>query len=409
MRMRQALGILFFISSYTAYTQATWVQTGIRDSVLGISGDGTLIWVATERDAIKTFDPGSGRIESYDSTNTIIRTNDFRAIQCAFGKVFAGSYTDGLYVYDGNNWKHFDTLNSNLPSNTIRDIEPEPSDSSIWIATTRGLTRMFPDDTWIVYDSIADNIAGTHINCLHRSNDGTLWIGTRYNGVTKFQAGVAENNNFLNSGINDNFTRAITEDAHGMLYIANNAGINTYQIATDDWLFVYTLYTAPLTSDKINAIGFDSAETFWIISHHGVARADSANYWAQFFSENSDLSHNTTDALYIDAHNRAYVGTYGGLCFYDDPGTLSTPELSLHLYPNPASHTLQLQTSHPFANEASISILDMTGKIWIHEQVADAVYGTCMYTISIESLPKGCYQVLFMNTDNSTAASFIKI
>lgn len=407
--MRIPVLLLILYSCRIAAAQDTWVQTGVRDTVLGLDGDGTLIWIATEHDGIKTFNPISGEITQFDSTNSAITTADFRSIHCAFGKVFAGSYQDGLYVYDGTTWFNYDTTNSDLPGNIIRDIVSEPTDSSIWLATNNGLARLFPDNSWIVYDSIADQIEATHINCLHRSTDGTLWIGTRYNGITKLFDGVAENFNFLNSGINDNWTRAITEDAFGTLYVSNNAGINTYKIALDDWLFVYTLYTAPLTSLKINGMGFDGEDTFWIISHNGTVRADSFNYWMQFFSESSDISHNTGDALYIDAQNRAYVGTYGGLCYYDKPTAPRTSEnIMVSMYPNPVRDLLHISVQQSYAYPPKFQVFDLQGRAIMALAGSYVVDGDCVYQLDVSLLPAGTFLLQVEVDGNFETQLFVK-
>lgn len=405
--MRLLICILLLAAS-PAYCQSTWIQTGIRDTVLDIDSDGSRLWIATENTGIRTFDPATGAITHFDSTNSIIRTADFRVILCAFGKVYAGSYTDGLYMYDAGTWTHFDTANSGLPGNTIRDLVADTADNSLWLATDGGLTQ-WKNDTWIVYDSLSDGIGGTYINCLYRSTDGILWVGTRFNGLTKWQDGVAENYNYLNSGINDNFIRVITEDASGMLYVANNVGINTYNPETDYWLFVYTLYTAPLSSDRINQMGFDGAQTFWLATHYGVTRADSANVWTQFYDNNSALPHNTTDALYLDPGGRVYVGTYGGLAFYDNPAPLTEPPLTLEVYPNPVSDIVYVRTRQTFGSEATIQVLDMLGRTLIQEKVSPVVYGECLYTLPVSPLPKGSYHIILRNDAQQVIGRFEKL
>jgi len=399
---------LYLLSAIPAVGQNVWIQTGIRDTILSIDKGGEFLWIATENAGIKTFDPATGAVNTYDNTNSAIQTADFRVIRCAFGKVFAGSYLDGLYVFADGNWIHYDTSNSGLPGNTIRDLCVVPEDSSIWLATDGGLTH-FMHNSWVVFDSISDNIQGTHINCLHRSSDGTLWIGTRYNGITKWKDGVAENFNYLNSGINDNFIRDIAEDANGMLYVANNVGINTYDPETDYWLFVYTLYTAPLSSDKINQMGFDNAETFWMVTHHGITRADSANVWTQFYDYNSALPHNTADALYLDPNGRVYAGTYGGLAFYDAEADLPELENNLLIYPNPASDEILVQAQYTVGNEIYLTISDIQGKTVFQAPLSGYVFGACTYSIPIVSLSTGIYHVTLLDGAKRSSAKFLKL
>lgn len=403
----RTLTLLLVCLMTRAAAQDTWIQTSIRDSVLSIDSDGRYIWVGTERGGLKRYDPEDGSSLQIDRDQTVIKSLDFRAVRCGNGNVYAGTYGDGLYILSPTAITHYDSDNSDLPGNIIRDILFDSLDNSIWLATDKGLTQ-YIDDTWIVYDSIIDGIKGTYINCLHQSADGTLWVGTRYNGLTKLKDGIAENYNYNNSGLNDNMIRDIAEDPYGMLYVVNNIGINTYEIATDYWLFVYTAYTAPLSSDRINQIGFDAAETFWIVTHNGITRADSANYWTQFYTDNSFIPHNTCDALYIDANNRVYVGSYGGLIYYDTP-TLNETTLEIQMYPMPAYEQITITFDQQMGIAPRLDIFSTDGRKIKSLEGNASIDGQGKYTIDVQDLPSGVYILRVQSGSVMTSAEFVKV
>jgi subtilisin family serine protease len=93
----------------------------------------------------------------------------------------------------------------------------------------------------------------------------------------------------------------------------------------------------------------------------------------------------------------------GNLSSYTPPFTFNTPALrslqtledkfSLTLFPNPARRELTIFTENENLNSAKIQICDILGKI-IVEEVLPSSYNNNAYTISIEDLPAGFYNMV---------------
>lgn len=406
--MRTLLPLSFLLITWSVSAQSDWIRTGITDTILAIHGDGTLIWMATEADGVKSFDPVTGAITTYNQNNTGFPDNDFRSILYFDGDVYAGTYSKGLFQLHDGTWLVNDTLNSPIPGNSVRDIILDSTDNSIWLATDKGLANK-NGDAWTIYDSLNSPLEGSFINCLFQSDDGTLWIGTKYAGLTKKSGDTWETYNYFNSGINDNLIRAITQDAEGYLYVANIPGINKYDIAADNWLFVYNPFTVPMTSEKVNRMGFDAYDNFWMATHGGVTRADSTNHFTLYYDYNSNLPNNVCDALYVDNNNTTWVGSYGGLAFFNTTAPIPTTIVrSLEVFPNPATDVLHIQTTQVFDNPPLIRIADLHGHLLYEENGSAITYGEVTYDIPVSHLPAGVYVVMVISDEALSQDTFVK-
>ncbi|HBF87480.1 MAG TPA: hypothetical protein DDX39_02470 [Bacteroidales bacterium] len=68
---------------------------------------------------------------------------------------------DGLVRYNNGNWQIFNTSNSDIPSDTIFEIEVDTSEN-IWLATNEGLTK-YDGNTWVAYNMENSNIEDSYI------------------------------------------------------------------------------------------------------------------------------------------------------------------------------------------------------------------------------------------------------
>lgn len=393
-----------YLFPFSLQSQNTWTTTGIRDSVIAVSGAQGIIVAATQNNGVAIFNTVSGVTQIFNIASGDMSTNDFRAVSCINEKIYAGSLDDGMYLHENDNWQHFTVQNSPLPGNSVTDFAFDSLNDIVYVATDGGLASIH-NNAWTIYDSINSPLPGNTLTCLLLDDANRLWIGTRYTGMAKMEDGGWEIYNFLNSGINDNYIKAITEDTHGFLYVADYFGINKYEIASDNWLFVYNMFTSPISSDRINRMGFDDEGTFWIATHNGVNEVDTANQWTAFFAENSDLPHNTTDGLFIDENNWVWAGTYGGLAFYASSSDKSDFPPAIAVDPNPCSNEIVVSTFTPM----QISIYTLSGTAVLRGfQTVDG-YGECKTVIPVSALSPGIYLISATGDQQTLVKRFIKM
>ena len=392
--------ILLFVSSATFGQSGVWTKTGIVDSTISITGNGNNIWAATQNNGVQHLEISSGNLTIYNQFNTGFITNDFRSIAMSATTVYAGTFSNGYYIFHNNEWTHFDTINSPLPGMQVNDFCLF-NDSTIFIATDNGLVKI-ENEIWTIYDSTI--IAANKLTCLYKDNSNRLWIGSKYHGVTKLEDGIFTNYNYENAGINNDWIRAISSNSTGLMFIADYFGVNTYQPETDDWLFVYNTFTAPMSSERVNKIGFQQNGTLWFATHIGVTSADTSNTWSQYYDYNSDLPHNVTDGLYIDDADRVWIATYGGVAVFTNTNELPTTTTQLFLSPNPCDNLLMVSAN----SSSAIRLYNMQGASVTNEVKIAENFGEQILTVDVTSLPTGMYWVVMTTGETSVTEAFIK-
>lgn len=129
-------------------------------------------------------------------------------------------------------WTHFNTANSVLPSNQINSLAID-SKGVKWIGTANGLVRI-TGDTWTVFDENNAGLPSSFIQVLTVQENGTIWLGT-------------------------------------------NMGLARYD--GKSWA-VYTTQNSILPDNAIMSIAFDEGKQItWIGTAHGLVKIDSSNNW----------------------------------------------------------------------------------------------------------------------------------
>ncbi len=390
----------------TLYAQEPeWIITGITDSAVSVSGDAELIWTATLNDGIKSFNKVTGEIEIYNVVNNSFPSNKFRVVKYLNGKVYAGSFYNGYFVYENNTWTTYDTINSPLPANNVTDFEYQSDENIVWIATDKGLIKKVNDD-WQLFDTSNSAIAGNILTCLHLDRDQTLWIGTLNAGLSKYADGVFTTYNYDNAGINDNWIRTIYSDTSGIMYIADYFGVDKYDPVSDTWQYVFNTTTSGLTSNQINKMAFDADHNLWFVSHSGVTKWDMDLSWEQFYSTNSPLPHNTTDGLFIDDENIVWIASFGGLAGYNsDAVQFPVYEDKVIAYPNPFTNSIQVD----IVNGDKITVYDLTGKSMFTQTISAEITGEFSIDIDLSHLAHGIYFIQVLNDQSAITIKVMKL
>ncbi len=384
-----------------------WIRTGITDTVISVTENAGNIWVATQNAGIQVLNPFTGEITDYNTQNLQVGTNDFRIIHAFNNKIYAGSFSGGLYIYDNNIWSWIDTSNSPLPSSNVTDIAYDSLDAILWIATDKGLARV-QNNVWQIMDSINSPLRSTYIKCLLLDENNILWIGTKYGGVTKLEADVYTNYHFDNSGLNSNLIRTIISDGKGILYIADYLGVDKFEVETEIWLFVYNTFTSQLTHNSVNRLAIDDEGYIWFVTHNGITKSTDDGAWDQYFTTNSNIPANTADGLWIDENRNVWAGTYGGLAILNSSGfTFPQQKGQLLIYPNPARNTIHLNLNVTPDLAIEITIYDVFGQMILMKTPDVYYFGETDYALDISKLNKGMYFVQAKTNAEVLSGSFI--
>lgn len=161
------------------------------------------------------------------------------------GKIWIGTYENGVYLYDGKSLSHFSD-NENLSSNyydgkafsTLKKNESlsnsyvksiiEDQKGNIWFGTYGRSESYYEGNGLYKYDGKSfqhftkkDGLSTNTINCLKIDRIGNLWVGTEAWGVSRFN-GKSFTNFTEKDGLSDDNIWCILEDKTGKIWFGTN-------------------------------------------------------------------------------------------------------------------------------------------------------------------------------------------
>jgi ligand-binding sensor domain-containing protein len=159
--------------------------------------DENTIWIGTDR-GINVFDRQLNRIShiTKESNHPIgLKSNRIRSmIHDSSGNYWIGTIDQGLICYHPQTQKSvFYGKNTadktkEIVSNSVWHIIEDKTDSSIWVASNMGLSRIMPDGSIIIYEHDPANIHSLNTNQVYsifQDSRGQLWFST-FSGVNLF-------------------------------------------------------------------------------------------------------------------------------------------------------------------------------------------------------------------------------
>ncbi len=153
----------------------------------------------------------------------------------------------GLCRYDGYNVKVFqyDPADSTSISELyVKSIITEDSNGFIWVGSLNGLNKFDPiTETFIRYFRNPDDphsISSNWVRCTYLDRQGIVWIGTKGNGLNRYNAETDNFDSFLpspdfslHSGI-----RGIYEDSSGIFWVGTANGLYQFDREIEEFILI---------------------------------------------------------------------------------------------------------------------------------------------------------------------------
>lgn len=230
------------------------------------------------------------------------------------------------YTYAQTNWQVYDTSNSILPSNYIRDIAYD-EDSLYWVATGDGLCS-FDGENWKLYTHQNCDMASSSVNCIEISGD-SLWLGSAgklmlYDLQQDVWTNYALRDYFpdLNSFDPGLYVTDITRSAQNELYLATREGMITFN--GNSFQRYYHLNSALISDNiyhRILADPFQDSIIWMGLYAGGIACFNTQNQSFQIFnpypsSSQSWLWDHVND-LFFDDEGYLWTAGTGGIMKID--------------------------------------------------------------------------------------------
>jgi ligand-binding sensor domain-containing protein/signal transduction histidine kinase len=298
------LGTVSGISRYdgASFTSVMGVETLMNTAVRAILEDKVTgdLWFATE-DRVVRYDGTTFEDRIIDNGSEMFMDSD--------RNLWVGSWTDGIYKYDGKNWEHY-RVEDGLGSNSIT-----------WILETHG---------------------------------GNIWFGleggmTEAGGVCQYD-GESFRNFTTDDGLPTDQIRGALEDSKGILWFVTGKGVMKYDSRQESPGFQIMTKADGLISSNFSSILSDKGGNLWFGAREGVSKYDGEN----FQNIPLDLTLGIIHTIFEDSKGVMwFVTTHDGVIKY----------IPTSLDVRPRIHLTQVEADRIYSNVDTIRVSSTTGRI----------------------------------------------
>jgi signal transduction histidine kinase/ligand-binding sensor domain-containing protein/DNA-binding response OmpR family regulator len=254
---------------------------------------------------------------------------------------------------------------NSLADNYINTICTDKENNVLWIGTRNGFSRYdIPTGTFknFLHNSKPGGLTNVSVSHIYDTQDGNLWIATRWNGIFVLDKKTQTLHPIANLPNQRPWTQveplSINEDKHGNIWIATfYAGLHIYS-KNRKHKYSFTTNNSALPTDNLTFLEYDKhSDTFWCSSRNaGVLkislRQNELNLLQHFkFNQNQKdgLRVNYTWPLLKKGNGNVWIGSIGG---------------GLHQYDRSQNKIINYDQWIPEPNVETI-LDDENGNIWI--------------------------------------------
>ncbi|WP_183561382.1 hybrid sensor histidine kinase/response regulator transcription factor [Mucilaginibacter sp. SP1R1] len=233
------------------------------------------IWVSSTEGTLNKLDTATRSFTGYSVfKNSKWAASNFieKIFSAGNNKIFVGTTSRGLKVFDCTNGTYVDllTYNANKTEIYVRDFV-KYADNEFWIATESGvfiydsqkgtflnLKKQFNDPY-----SISDNAVYT----LYKDSEGGIWAGTYFGGINYYPKQYSTFNKFYpasdKAGLQGNVVREICKDMYGNLWMGTeDNGLNKLSADKQSWTHYYPGVKNGISNTNIHGLLASGNELF---------------------------------------------------------------------------------------------------------------------------------------------------
>lgn len=292
-----------YLSPYNNRFTLHEAPIGIDENMSGVfgplvdTGDG-MLYVGTEGGGLLEYNKDSGHsiLRPYDTVYSSQNNHNIIKSLMPKGDVLLCGTTEGtVYAFDRRT-KKFSLLYS-LPNRASIYSMIQGGDSCIWMATskpTNSLVRVTPDGKMQTDFEANDSIwRPGSARCLLEISPGVLLIGTRNNGLFRFDYKAKKYESFSTSGsganfLPSNYVTSIVRDSKGRIWVSTiGGGLNLYEDGQGILSNISTL--DGLGEDDICMIVEDADGKFWLSGSNSIISFDPDTQSIHNYAVSDDL------------------------------------------------------------------------------------------------------------------------
>ena len=288
-------------------------NVSVDHSVNGMASDKNgNIWIGTDRMGLLRMDMNTHAIESvqpHDGRNNQL-TQETIGVQSVYvddtDLLWIGTEKSGVAFYGDNIYKFQSSFNGDITA-IAQDI-----DGNIWYGTS--------DKGVIGYEG---PLASQKVSCMETTNEGSLWVGSRQNGLTRIKDGATHifsaSRDSMRTLIDDHIN-ALAKDNSGNLWIATNGGLQVYNPKMNTFSS-YTRENGMLNTNNITSLFYGKNNILLIGTSEGMILLNLSNREKTLLTGNSTnlktFTNNYITQVFEDSRGLIWVGTREGLNVYN--------------------------------------------------------------------------------------------
>ncbi len=245
------------------------------------------IWLGSWNSGIFFLKKGSQKFINFNPNNTNgeLATNSVLSFaEDSSGKIWIGTFYGGLlsYDYSNNQIKHYNTkefVQHNIHNSLIRKVLVD-YDDNVWVGATTGLFKVVLNES-NEYSVISmrqkmpfhyqNSLNANHILSIYESSDHMIWIGTRGEGLCKYDP---DNKVFTwfnkQNGLQEENVSGVIESSDGNIWVSGNQGIHKIDLHSNQ-ITGYNINDGLLSNDfNFNAVHRDQKGNLYFGNYNGI-------------------------------------------------------------------------------------------------------------------------------------------
>ena len=294
------------------------------------TGNGA-IWIGTDGGGVNHIAPNTKRFDHFKQTlldpHSLSNNKVWAIHQSSQGTLWIGT-EHGLNRYDDNNGQFVQYLGqtdapTSLSHSSIRAIV-EDNQGIVWLATHGGGLNRFDPQQKTFQHFLAENPEDNYIQALVQEAPGIFWLGTHEHGLMRLNTHTGESEHFNHDGndsnsLSANSVWALHRSPDGTLWVGTSNGLNRFDRHTGRFHRYHHQYEQPgsLSHDAIRSFYQDKHGHLWVGTAGGLNRYNPKQDNFVSYTQNTGLPNDVILAMVEDDFGQLWVSTGKGLSRFD--------------------------------------------------------------------------------------------